>query len=569
MEYKKQALIMVTIVVVPCLSSLSLMETRYANQTHIQETQCINDSSCPTWFICNSEKKCQCGNEYLGIIACDNKKLTSKVLDCYCVTYDKDTRSTFAGNCFYNCENHHSKTKNDLIYYPLPRKPEMLMNKSVCTHFNRKGLLCGDCEDGHSPLVLSYNLSCVECPDGHKNWWKFTLVAFVPLTFFYLFIVLFNINVTTSRLHGVVWFSQAASNPVLVRLMLSALAQQNKKLLKSTNFVLIFYSFWNLEVLRSIMPDICLNVSTIQALALEYVVVLYLFSLMITSYFAIELYDRKVACIVMMWKPFHKVLTYFQSTWDIRTSVIDSFSTFFLLSYMKILNVSADLLVPTKIYQLGANKTSFGLYYSPGITYFGDEHLPYAIMAIIIYTLFVAIPTFILGIYPFQFFQKFLSLFPFNWHILHAFVDSFQGRYKDGTEPGTIDCRWFSAILLLIRTLLFIVSGLTWSIVYFVYGTIIMVTLLIMIINVQPFKKVVVHHPTTDAIFIIIFSLFYVCSIGRSIGSMNNSIYYNLLTPIVLVTAFTSLVYITFLICSWLVSKRKWISVLTRRFQNC
>ena len=32
------------------------------------------------------------------------------------------------------------------------------------------------------------------------------MVAFVPLTLFYFFVVLFNINVTSSRLHGVVWY---------------------------------------------------------------------------------------------------------------------------------------------------------------------------------------------------------------------------------------------------------------------------------------------------------------------------------------------------------------------------
>ena len=35
--------------------------------------------------------------------------------------------------------------------------------------------------------------------------------------------------------------------------------------------------------------------------------------------------------------------------------------------------------------------------------------------------------------------------------MLHVFMDSFQGCYKDGTEPGTRDCRWFSAVPFIIR----------------------------------------------------------------------------------------------------------------------
>ena len=73
----------------------------------------------------------------------------------------------------------------------------LLLNTSFCSYFNRTGLICGDCEEGHSPFVLSYNLSCVRCPEGHKNCWKFILVAFGPLTFFYFFVVPFNINVTS------------------------------------------------------------------------------------------------------------------------------------------------------------------------------------------------------------------------------------------------------------------------------------------------------------------------------------------------------------------------------------
>ena len=187
-----------------------------------KDTHCSNNSSCPTWCICKSDKNCQCGNEHNDMIICNDETLTSAVLNCHCVTYDEESGSTFVGSCFYNCVN-------EWIYSSLPKKPEMLINKSACTYFHRTGLLCGDCEDGHSPFVLSYNLSCVKCPAGHKNWWKFILVGFVPLTFFYFFVVVFNINVTSSRLHGAVWYSQVFSSPALIacRCLLSALKIQD------------------------------------------------------------------------------------------------------------------------------------------------------------------------------------------------------------------------------------------------------------------------------------------------------------------------------------------------------
>ncbi len=148
-------------------------------------------------------------------------------------------------------------------------------------------------------------------------------------------------------------------------------------------------------------------------------------------------------------KSLKRILEVFCRYLDIHTSVIDSFSTF-LLSYVKVLSMTGDLLVPTKVFKLGLKTSTFGLFYSPTVVYFGEEHLPYAVLAIIIFACFVATPMITFALYPFQFFQKFLYLIPINWHFLHAFVDSFQGCYKDGTEPGTFDCHWFSATKLVI-----------------------------------------------------------------------------------------------------------------------
>ena len=79
------------------------------------------------------------------------------------------------------------------------------------------------------------------------------------------------------------------------------------------------------------------------------------------------------------------------------------------------------------------------LYYDSSLTYFGREHLPYDILATFSLMFVIIIPTVVLVLHSFQFFQKFL-LFPIQWHFLHVFVDSFQGSYKDGTQPGSRDC---------------------------------------------------------------------------------------------------------------------------------
>ena len=539
--------------------SLSNLGKRNSSSVTVQFTNCSHNSECPTWFTCNSSSICQCGNGHNSAVACDEESLSSAVLDCYCVTYDEESKFTYLGSCFYNTDDHrHTGT----VYKKLPTTAEMLINSSVCAHFNRAGLLCGNCEDGYSPLVLSYNLSCVKCPDGHKNWWKFILAGFVPLTLFYFFVVLLNINVTSSRLHGVVWFSQVLSIPILVRVIMLVVHNEYPNLLKLSKAFILFYSFWNLDLFRSVIPDICLNVTTLQALALDYLVALYPFLLILLSHWVIKLYDSHVHFLTVIWRPFQALLATFQESMDIRTSIIDSFATFFLLSYIKVLNVTSDLLIPTQIYRLGSNTSTFGVYYSPTVVFFGEEHLPYAILAIFILTLFVCIPTIILILYPFQFFQKFLSLFPFHWHYLHAFVDSFQGCYKDGTEPGTFDYRWVSVLVLLFRLILFVIFTLTLSMIDFVYAILALVVILIAIINIQPFKKTAVRYPSNDPIFLVLLSLVFVANIGRHVARSENTFFHYSALILLALSTVVPIIYIIFFISLWLATKIKRIQRL-------
>ena len=176
-----------------------------------QNHNCSGSDDCPTWFVCNDTKsgKCQCGSGLRGAIKCDENRMISGVLNCYCVT--KTNGETYAGSCFYNCERPIQNKVYQNIYHRISSRANL--NDYMCGRFNRTGILCGECKQGLSPFVLSYNLSCVECPDGHKNWWKFVLVGCVPLTFFYFFVVFFNINVTSSRLHGYICLLYTSPSP--------------------------------------------------------------------------------------------------------------------------------------------------------------------------------------------------------------------------------------------------------------------------------------------------------------------------------------------------------------------
>ena len=169
---------------------------------------------------------------------------------------------------------------------------------------------------------------------------------------------------------------------------------------------------------------------------------------------------------------------------------------------MKFLNVSFDLLFPTAVYQLYPDHYNYtlGLYYAADVEYFGSEHLPYGILAIIMLCVFVILPSTVLSLYPFAFFQKFLNLFPFPWYILHTIVDSFYGCYKDGTQPGTRDYRWCLSIFFTIRLFQFLLYAIPDKVVYGLIYLLILVLLNTLMAVVQPFKSP--RHNTITVIFL-------------------------------------------------------------------
>jgi hypothetical protein len=88
-----------------------------------------------------------------------------------CITYDKDTNLTEIGKCIYvgTRKVNYSNT---------------IITNLCASEFHRTGTLCGKCEDGYYPLVYSFDMYCIRCPNGGLNWWKFVLAAFLPLTIF-------------------------------------------------------------------------------------------------------------------------------------------------------------------------------------------------------------------------------------------------------------------------------------------------------------------------------------------------------------------------------------------------
>ena len=218
------------------------------------------------------------------------------------------------------------------------------------------------------------------------------------------------------------------------------------------------------------------------------------------------------------------------------------------------------------VYQLnttGHVTTSVRLYNDATIAYFGPKHLPYAILALTVLLLFAVLPTLLLIIYPFRWFQKLLNLFPIRWHILHTFVDSFHGCYKDGTEPSSSDCRWFASVLFLTRYAMLLIAVNTFDPVYYPLATMVSVIAAILFVTVQPFKQHVNHFTCT---FLFLLAMFCICVVG-DIMSPHLGITQLPFLAMTVVVGILPLLYISSLSLHWIYSHQTIGTKILRRLQ--
>ena len=220
-----------------------------------------------------------------------------------------------------------------------------LLNSEFCGRYSREGQLCGRCMNNTGPPVYSYSLECVPCLETEfkSNLFKYVAVAFLPSTIFYLGAVMFKLSVTSGNMVAYVLFCQIASVPATQRHLLLNL----EKHAIGAKLLIVVYSMWNLDFFRSLYTPFCIHpkMSTLHVLALDYLVGVYPLFLIILTYIAVTLHDR-YPLVVKIWRPVYRVFMCIRQEWDIRGSLVQSFATFLVLSYVKILYVSFDLLTP-------------------------------------------------------------------------------------------------------------------------------------------------------------------------------------------------------------------------------
>ena len=112
------------------------------------------------------------------MIICDPETLTIQLtvkFFCFILFNDNGVNTTLLGTCPYG----------DSVRLPTNFSVSHIFEDSrLCSFYNRKGQLCGECTENYTLPAYSYYLDCVKCNNYKNGWIKFIVAAFLPLTFF-------------------------------------------------------------------------------------------------------------------------------------------------------------------------------------------------------------------------------------------------------------------------------------------------------------------------------------------------------------------------------------------------
>ena len=497
-------------------------------------------STCPPWkYHKYHNLSCVCGPGIHNVVDCKDNKSTVSLLTCHCMSYSDNGDGVVMGACPFLCTN---------SYYTKIYADTNLSN--LCDrdiHQNRQGQMCGQCKDNHSPSPYSYQLQCAHCSHYKYNWLKYLVMAYAPLTVFYFIVIIFRLNALSASMNSIVFFSQIISSPAVMN-MISMYAYFSEaypidhdiNVMSVADVGAIPFGIWNLDFFWLVYKPFCLhpNLSIIQIMCLDYAISVYPLLLIVLTFMLFKLYER-FKVVRTLFKPLVWLFTRFNHQWNTSNSLIKAFATFILLSYVKVINTSFDILMPTQLYNVSGQVVGLYVYYNGSMEYLGHDHLPYAVLAIFMFTTFNIIPFLLLCLYPCRCFQSCLNCCQLNSQVLRTFMDAFQGCYK--FEP--YDCRYWAAFYLFIRIAVLTIFAFAQGVFYVVVCGILFIPAIVMIAIVRPYRESV--YNVIDLVFYLVFVQLCFSTAGIALFTPDQSFLF--ITTMFGISIIIPLVYITLL----------------------
>ena len=319
-------------------------------------------------------------------------------------------------------------------YIKLPHSLDNL-NDVICSG-NRTGVLCGSCKSGYAPVINSDQYLCVQCDSSTvpMSILKYIGTEYVPLTVFFLAIILCNVRLTTGPANAFIVFSQVISSTFDLS---TGITTSHTAGVLNKSYTLI-YSIFNLNFFSHLLSPFCISerFDTLGIVSLSYVVALYplvMICLMIIVF--------KIKSIIGCCK---------SNRCQNSISPMMAITCFLLLSYNKLILTAASIL------SIGSLRDSNGLdvdsyqIYIQGNICTDDSYYKwyYASVAAILLSITSVLPVVLLG-HPVTLLEKCLSYWPMvrKWYPadkVNIFLDCFQGSFENNR-------RFFASLYFMFR----------------------------------------------------------------------------------------------------------------------
>ena len=437
---------------------------------------------CPPGFVHDKSNSCICSidtnSSYVGISSCNMAVMRAYKKSGYWIGYaaglaeGEDT--LLSGYCPRGfCSNENKKL------LPESANKERL-NQFTCSK-SRTGILCGKCEENSSVYYHTLDFECK--PDKYCRWGLlfYILSVIVPVTILFLVIIFFNIPFTSGLVNGFIFYCQVVET---LQITASGLIPFSKAALVAYRLHSLIYLSFSLNIFVLDELSFCLwkGADAISITAFNYVTLVY--ALLLIIFIKVLMSRCNVQHFLSKFPRLRPPVTQ-------QSGIIHGLSAFLILCYAQCAFSSVFLLTGTKVYSEGPTVNKTVVYYNGEIEWLSLQHIPYAIPAILLSLIIVALPPLLLLIYPLHY--KALSVFRIAesrcarvmfspLEKMKPFFDSFQGCFKD-------EYRFFSGLYFVYRFLIMFNAVFNYLKDTFILLEIQLIAMLILHSICQPYKE--------------------------------------------------------------------------------
>ena len=308
------------------------------------------DNQCQFWHYFNPESskyECYSDPNIGNKVRCKKQGIIELRVG-HCMTYEEQERAIYIASC--GLTDDFTKNSNGR-YIELPVQNVSELNTHMCGPMNRRGRLCSECIEGFGASVISSNFDIMysKCTGAWYGIPLYLFLEFVPITVFFTNHLLFRVNVTSAPVVAFVFSSQ-----IIVPTFLNYGTQlqfEHPTAHIIIHIIVTFYGFWNLDFFRHILPPFCISpeLKHMHVVLIDYISAFYPLCLISITWIIIKLHFHNFKPVVWRWSKLSKCSCIQDRNVSRSNSLIDVFTTFFLLSYSKLVYTSSLILYPLNV----------------------------------------------------------------------------------------------------------------------------------------------------------------------------------------------------------------------------